>query len=109
MKRNRRRIKYECRNYTLYNKGAKQIISSVDINPNIIVKFNVEQADEDSDAQIVSVTSNVDTLSNSYKIHPMTTAIQGSAIKVFGNQNPERFDFVDPISVRQLKRLLVVC
>lgn len=81
---------------TLYNKGAKQIISSVDINPGIVVKINVEQADEDSDAQIVSVTSNADQLPNSYKIHPMTTAIQGSAIKVFGNQNPERFELCEP-------------
>lgn len=91
---------------TLYNKGAKQIISSVDINPNIIVKFNVEQADEDSDAQIVSVTSNVDTLSNSYKIHPMTTAIQGSAIKVFGNQNPERFDLCEPYIRASVKAII---
>ena len=79
----------------LYQNNAQQLILTFDLEAPIHVALTVDYPDSE-DAKITDVQSNVKLLKSQYKIHPTATTVSGAAIKVFGNGNPERLQFMLP-------------
>ena len=79
----------------LYKQNNNQLITTFDLEAPIHVTMVVSYPDGE-DAKIIDVQSNVKLLKTQFKIHPTATTVFSSAIKIFGNGNPERLQFMLP-------------